>query len=101
MQYNVRLLEKMRTFLRNINWQDYKYPSFVIFICYSVQSKYSTSQCHKRRITCCGRRRKHRVEITITKTIFNQPLLCNEQRISMQDKLSNKIQIDAKHYTQW
>ena len=43
---------------RNINWHDWEYTSFEIFI--RNKSKHSTSQCNG--LTCCGRRRKHWIE---------------------------------------
>ena len=44
---------------RNVIWQ----VSFVIFM---FQSKHSTSQWNGRRISCCGRRQKHRIKIPIS-----------------------------------
>ena len=40
-----------------------------------LQSKHSTSQCNGRRLTCCGRRRKHWIKISFQKLSFNPLVL--------------------------
>ena len=55
------------------------------------QSKHSTSQCNGWRLTCCGSHQKHRIEIPISKSIFNPPPLHHKQRIFMQDKRTLKL----------
>ena len=45
------------------------------------QSKHWTSQCNGWRLTCCGRSRKHRIEIPISKSIFNLFVSHNEEKI--------------------
>ena len=55
-----------------------------------------TLQCNGWRLTCCGHHRKLRIEIPISKLIFNSPVSLNEQKIFM-NVLNIKIQNDTIH----
>ena len=60
------------------------------------QSKHSTSQWIGRALTRCGRSRKHRIEITISKSIVTPLVSPNEQNIFIEDKRLKILKIDAK-----
>ena len=61
--WNIGLIDLC--FTRNINWQDWKYTSYVVFV------RYSQNIRRQNAITCCGRRRKHWIETPIFELIFN------------------------------
>ena len=52
----------------------------MIFITFDVTVQWT--------LTCCGRRRKHKNEIPISKLIFYPPVSHNKQKIFQQDKRS-------------
>ena len=54
---------------RNINWQDWKYTSFSIFITHSQNMRRSNAKDEYKPHD--GRRRKHWIETTISKLIIN------------------------------
>ena len=81
---------------RNINWQDWKYTSFAIFIRHSQSMQWTNTNLMADVVENIGL--KFRFLSLFSIHLYNA---MNRNSLCRINDVNNKIQIDAKHQTQW